>query len=65
MTIEKKLTIADFEKNGVNAPCGLDQTQLKEGKRVYPPMSEYHGLSEIGLKKREENALQRDAGNSR
>jgi len=64
MTIEKKLTITDFT-NGVKAPCGLEQTQQINGQRSYPQPTEYHGLSEIGVKEAGGVQVTRDMGNSR
>ena len=64
MTIEKKLTITDF-KDGIKAPCGLEQTQPVNGQRAYPQQTEYHGLSELGIKEVGGNQVTRDMGNSR
>lgn len=47
MNTQKK-TIADF-KEGIKVPCGLDQTKVVDGKRVYPKTSEYKDLTELGI----------------
>ena len=42
-------TLADFSQGG-EFPCGVDQTKIVDGKRVYPQAREYRNLAELGLK---------------
>ena len=57
-------TLGDFE-TGTLAPCGLDQTQVVDGKRVYPPTRSYDTLAELGVHRDKQPPIKQPARDDR